>query len=581
MGTSDRRPYLTATSLTQALLDQCQDNLSNKLEIVAELYDVGFFNEDFYFSDRAKYVGEKYYEARVAFPTITRTLGDWLANELEFSSLDLIINNSDGRFNRYLPGGDLYTGFIGKRVTVKLGLNEIVSSYINVFSGQVTDVSGFKRDTASFTLVCRSDFERVNKAIPNQTLTTTDWPYLEDDKIGISIPIIYGDWTVSLRPEAPEIPAYVVNGLDPLVNASLDPPDPNVGDTAVKCVISSVPLKSLDTNSVCLYRGNTYYAIPGADVSIVFGSNNQIIEIAQKGFQIEGADWIFESSDQFWLKCVGVDLGAYQDNIVWQARDLLKRFGDLVDADFDTSWDIFRDKATPPENAIANIKSRVWQQDDRQALEYALSMLEQVRLEAFVTRNTVFSISSLHLDNFIAAPTFTIRNWDIIKGTFKPETDERNNFNRAKADFAYSAAKSQNNFSTPIFRNQANITQSGREISKLITYPNLYIYDDVVNQLKETLKLSAYIENITLTLTSRSFLKDLGEHVAFNINIGSVIFENNIEPVTGKIRSLSYEPKGMTIEAKIWCYQMLPFPGSLKSGISGITGGSTAVITQE
>jgi hypothetical protein len=581
MGTSDRRPYLTATTLTQALLDQCQDNLSNRLEMIAEISNVGSGSETFYVSDRAKYVGTHYYEPRVKFPTIERTIGDWLSNELEFSSLTLIINNSDKKFNSYLPGGSLYDGFIGRRVVVKLGLAEIPASYTTVFSGEVTDVSGFKRDTASFTLVCRSDFEKVNKTIPNQSLTTTDWPYLEDDKIGLNVPIIYGDWTVILRPEAPEVPAIPVNGLDPLVNSSLDPPDPNVGDTAVRCVIASVPLLSVDTTSIVLLRGNGFFVIPSGDISIVGGFDNQVIDIAQKGFSIDGNPWIFATGDEFFLKCKGVDLGVYQDNIVSQSKDILKRFGGLTDPDFDSTWDTFRDKATPTENAIVNVKSRVWQQEPRQALEYALSMLEQVRLEAFINRSNLFSISSLHLDNFIASPSFTIRNWDVVRGSFEPETDERNQFNRAKADFGYSPVTQQSRYSTPLFRNQANIDQIDREISKLITYPNLYIIDDVISQVKETLKLSAYVENINLKLTSRSFLKDLGEHVAFNINIGSVVFENPVEPVTGKIRVLNYEPEGMTIQAKIWCFQMIPFPGSEKLLISGITGGSSAVITQE
>jgi hypothetical protein len=581
MGTSDRRPYISATSLTQALLDECQHNLSNRLEMVAEIYDIGSDHVNIYVSDRAKYVGPTYYEPRVKFPTIERTIGDWLSNELEFSSLSLVINNSDSKYSRLLPGGNLFNGFIGKRVVVRLGLAEIASSYVNIFSGQVTDVSGFKRDTASFTLVCRSDFERVNKSIPTQTLTTVDWPFLEDDKIGLNVPIIYGDWTTGLRPEAPEVPAFAVNGLDPEVNNSLDPPSPTVGSVAVRAVIASAPLQSVDLDSVVLYRGSVFYPIPLGDISIVPGLDNQVIDIAQKGFQIDGTDWIYETGDEFYLKCKGIDLGAYSDNVVWQARDILKRFGGLTDLDFDFTWITYKDKITPPQDAIKNIKSRVWQQETRQALEYALSMLEQVRLEAFVNRSNMFSLSSLHFSDFIPSPSFSISNWDIIRGSFQPETDERNQFNRAKADYSYSPATQQSRYSTPVYRNQGNIDQIGREISKLITYPNLYVFDDVVNQLHDTLRLAAYVENIQLSLTSRSFLKDLGDHIAFNINIGSVVFENTTEPVTGKIRMLNYDPTGMTIQAKIWCFQMVPFPGSEKTSISGITGGFNAVITQE
>ena len=581
MGTSDRRPYLIATSMDQTLLDLCQDNLTNKIEMIATIYSIGSPAIDIYLSDRAKYAGVDYYEARTKFPSVERTLGDWLSNTLEFSTLEILVNNSDGKFNEYLPGSTKYNGFIGRRIVVWVGIAEIASSYIPIFGGKVTDVSGFKRDTSSFSLNCRSDFEQVNKTIPFETLTTTDWPYLEEEMIGLSVPIIYGNWTTGLRPEAPEVPAFPVNGLDPLVNSSLEPPDPNVGDTAVRCVISSIPIKSIDTASVVLYRGNVYYPIPSGSISIVPLSDNQIIDIAQKGFSIDGNPWIYATGDEFWLKCIGVDLSGYDDNIVWQAKDIMKRFGGLIDGNFDATWATFRDKASPSENAIANIKSRVWQQEARQVIEYTLSLLEQVRLEMFINRDGYFSISSLHLDDLDPNPSFQIRNWDIVKGSFKPSTDERNIFNRARADFAYSPVNSQNRYTSPMFRNQASINQIGREISKLITFPNLYILADVEAQIKEILKLSAYVENIDIKLTSRSFLLELGQDVSFNINIGSVIFQNDLEPVTGKIRMLRYEPEGMSITAKIWCFQMLPFPGSEKLLISGITGGSTATITQE
>jgi len=567
--------------LSQGLLDQCQDNLTNRLEMIADVYDLGVDNEDIHISDRAKYVGQVYYEARVAFPNIERTLGDWLSNELEFSSLDLKINNSDGVYNHLLPGSGKYSGFIGKRVVVSVGLGEIASSYITVFSGQVTDVSGFKRDTSSFSLICRSDFERINQSIPNQTLTNADWPYLEDDKVGLAVPIIYGDWTVSLRPEAPEVRAFPVNGNDPLVNSSLEPPDPLVGSVAVRVVIASTPLKSVDTASFVLFRGTTYFPIPSGDVSVVGGTDNQIVDIAQKGFLIEGDPWVYARGDEFFLRCLGVDLLSYSNNIVYQAKDILMRFGGLIEGNFDYSWIGFGSKAAPAESAILGIKSRIWQQESRQALEYALSLLEQVRLEIYVDRSGYFSLNSLHLDDFYPTPSFTIRNSDVLRGSFNPSTDERNQFNRAKGDFGYSPVDSQNRYSTPTFRNEANIIQMGREISKLVTFPNLYISFDVENQIKEILKLSAYVENVEVSLTSRSFLQDIGDDIAFNINIGSVVFDNNIEPVTGKIRLLRYNPKGMSIDAKIWCFQMLPFPGSEKTLISGITGGSTAIITQE
>lgn len=582
MGTSDRRPYLSATGLTQALLDECQDNLAGRLEMIANIYNVGTALATLRLSDRAKYVGDTYYEARVKFPLIERTIGDWLSGQIEFSTLTLQVNNSDKMFNSVLPGGDLYNGLIGRRVEVLVGLGEIASSYRIIFAGEVTNVSGFSRDVSSFTVVCRSDFDKLNVQIPNQLLVEEDWPNLEPEFVGLGGPIIYGDWTTDLRAEGPEVPAFPVNGLDPLVNGSLEPPDPGAGNTPLRCIISSTPISYLDTSSVTLFRGSKYYTFAAGDIAVVGGSSNQVFDITQKNLLIDGNPWVYASGDEFFVKCRGVDLLTYSANIVAQAQDILKRFGGLVTSDFDSSWSNLSAKNSPAQSAIASITSRVWIQESQSCLEYVLSMLEQVRLEVYVNRSNKFALSSLHFEDLVASPSYSIRNWDVVRDSFVPNTDDKNNFNRARADFRFSPPKNQNALSSAYYRNQAAITQAGRAIGKLIVFPNIVQVDDVVAQLGEMLKLaSCYFEIIEVKLTSRSFLKDISDDVILDVDIGSVSFQNTTEPVTGRIRKIGYDPVGLSIPVSIWSFQMVPFPGSEKVGISGITGGSTAVITKE
>ena len=196
MGTSNRRPYLGSTSLTQALLDECQDNLEQRLEMIAEieLPDSSII----YASDRNKYVDDRFYEALCTFPVIGRTIGDWLSPELQFSNLSITINNTDGRFNPYLPGGASYNGFIGRDVVVKVGLGESSATYQTIFDGKVTDVAGFGRNKESFTLINRNRFDAANVEFPQTVLTDTGYPDIETDKIGQGAPVIYVDWTVNL-----------------------------------------------------------------------------------------------------------------------------------------------------------------------------------------------------------------------------------------------------------------------------------------------------------------------------------------------------------------------------------------------
>lgn len=584
MGTINRRPYETATALTQTLLDQSQDGLSQRLEMIV---DVETATGTEHWSDRAKYVdfgsGGIFYSNRVTFPEVTRTIGDWLAGELEFSALELVINNTDKAFSDRLPGGANYNGWINRRVEMKIGLGEIGSSYITVFEGFVTHVGGFKRDTATFTLLCRNKFDSVNVSLPNQVFISDDWPDIEDEFIGLGAPVIYGDWTTDHRPEAPAVPAFPVNGKDPLVNASLEPPNPSVGDNPLRCVISSTPLASLNTSTVTLHRGDAYYTFSSSDITIVPSTDNQVFDITQKNLLIDGNPWIYETGDEIFVEVVGVELGGgtYTDNIVEQARDILTRFGGINPSDFTSDWDYFRDKASPAESAIANIPSRIWFQEGAKAIDLVAALLEQVRLEPFINRENMWDMSSLHFDEFETNPDFLVRNWDVSRTTFIPEIDERNNFNRARADFDFDPSKGQQRLATPVFKNQDAIDQaSSKSISKLIVFPNLYKLDDVTNQLKEMLKLaSAYSEMVQVTLTSRSFLRDISDFVQLSVRIGSIEFDDTGAPIVGLIRSLSYTPRTMGIGAKIWVFQMINFPGY--TGPNGTVGGYDANIEQE
>ena len=587
MGTSVRRPWETATVLDQALLDQSQDSLSQGLDMIVDVYAVDGVKR---WSDGAKYVDSVFYENRVEFPTIERTIGEFLSGELIFSGLEITVGNTDKLYSNILPGGNAYDGWINRRVEVKIGLLELGSSYVTLFDGFVTDIGGFSRDVSTFTLTCRNKFDSVNVSIPNQVLLDTDFPDIEDEFIGLAVPVIYGDWTTDLRIEkinglnaqVAAVPAFPVNGLDPLVNASLDPVDPGAGNTPLRLVFSSTPIKTLDTATVTLSRGDLFYLFAPGDIAIVPLTNNTVFDITQKNLFIDGSPWIYESGDTFFVKCVGVELsgGTYDSNIVEQSRDLLERFGGLISSDFTAEWDYFRDKNAPPQSAIANIPARVWFQDTSKLIDLVAALLEQVRLEPYINRLNKWALNSLHFDEFEAAPAFVVKNWDVGKGSFAFQIDERNNFNRATADFDFNPAIGESRFSTPIFRNDLAITQAGKQISKKIVFPNLYKIDDVQDQLIEMIRLvSGYSEFATVKLTSRAFLKDISDFVQLSIDIGSVEFSSTGSPIVGMIRDLSYDPTTMGINAKIWLFQMLNFPGY--TGPTGTVSGYNQSITQE
>jgi hypothetical protein len=576
MGTSDRREYLTANAIEQDFLDRCQDNLENKLELVCEIAAPG--GALLRYSDRNKYLGNNFCEAMLNFPIIKRTLGDWLSPTLEFSRLELTLSNVDGRFNKYLAGGANFDGWIGRIVDVRIGLRDVNLSYEYIYKGRVTEIGGVSRSRDSITFISRDNLDKLNQKFPIYVFTEANYPNIEASFVGTIIPLIYGDWTVSVGENQAIVPAFPINGKDPAVLA---------GTSALELIISINDNTFFDTTQVYVKKQDKYYPIAAADITNISG--NRYFSIKQDG--CGGVTTIDEnppdpptpykytSGDQFYVKVKGKALAGYDDNILWQARDILMTYGNAVWGNFDDNWTAYRDKASPPESAIATIKSRVWLGEQQDVMQYVLSMLEQVRLEVFEDRALRLKLNSMQMDDFPALNTidFNIKNWDVVAGTFTPTLDDKNTWNRARAEYSFDPSKNENAYRTAIFRNQAAITQCGKEISKLVVFPNLYDENTVILQLQEMLKLaSAYSEFIDVSLTPRAFLQDLGKFVKVNVKIGSVVFQD----VPAMIREIGYDPSGLKIPVKLWSFQMIPYP-TYSPAYPGIVGGNTATITEE
>lgn len=644
MSSQNRREYLTATSLTQSVLDNCHDNLECRLEMIVEIETPSGI---IYASDRNKYVGDKFYEALLVFPTINRTVGEWLANELTFSTLTLELSNADERFNEFLPGGASFDGWMGKTVTVKLGLAEQASTYTTIFSGHITDVGGFKRTIKSVVIIARDDYEKINVNFPTTTFSDTTYAKIGNDILGKHVPIIYGDWTTDTEPSPAGVPTFVVNGNDPFLtykevnvdtnspaspcvftrlNHGLDNNDiiqlttngtlpapfavttdyfvvnktidtfqlsltsggpainsttagsgshrfaasPTATEENIKLVVSSNVNAFFDSDNVYLKRQDQYWLVPSSEI-VNLNADKNYFEVKQNSavLWLNSLAYLYETGDIFLVKVKGKDLGAYDNNPVWQARDLLITYGGLVSGDFHSNWATFRDATTA--------KSRIYVSESQSVLTYALSILEQILLEAFVDRSLKLKINSLRFSDWTPAPTYTVKNWDVESGSFNTSVDERNNFNRAQAAYNFLPEKNENAYLTSVYKNTSAITQTGKAISKRIVFPNIYLKTDVVYYLQEILKLaSSGLESITINLTWRSLLKDIGEFIAIDVKIGSTQFEN----VPCMVREIGYDPAGLKLPVKMWCMTMVPFPGYVP-GYIGTVGGYNATIDEE
>jgi hypothetical protein len=384
------------------------------------------------------------------------------------------------------------------------------------------------------------------------------------------------DFQVSLTPLG-----AIINTSGPQSGSHSFKPAAGSSRANLEIIVSENDNIYFNQDGVYIKRGENWNAVPSSELVGPGGSNNYF-EIKQGGIWMnDGAGtaiaYAFDSGDEVYVQVKGKNLGAHDDNLVEQAKDILKTFGGLNNGDFDSNWNHFRNKTTPTENAIHDIKSRVWANEQTPAMTYVLSLLEQVRLEAFVDRNLKIKLNSLHFDEFEASPSHMVKNWDIERNSLKNSIDDRNNFNRAQAAFSYLPVVNENVLQTSIYKNTSAITQTGVTISKKIVFPNLYIDTQVVSQLKEMLKISGgTIEIIDIVLTWRALLLDIGNFVKLNIDIGSIEMDN----VPGMIREIGYDPSGFKLPVKIWSFQMLPF-GSWNPGYNGITGGEFATIDEE
>lgn len=575
----DRRPYLTLTTLNQAALDECQNNLECRLEMIC---DIETGTEIIRISDRNKYVvtdGVGYfYEARTNFPVITRTVGDWLVPDIQFSTLTLDeISNVDGKFNEYLPGGDNYSPWINKRVVVKMGLAERGDTYFTVFDGRITDVGGFKRSVKAISITARDVFDSLTSQFPTTAFTKSTFPELEDTYEGRYSPVIYGDWTINLDPDQAAIPAFAINGANPYVNGSAANIE-TAGYQDVEMIISADPLKYFDPTNVYFKSGDEILLVPADQITVV-GTDNNRFKIKQNAATWKAGEvYKYSLGDEFYVRVKGKNLGTFTDNIIAQAKDILMTYGGLLSGSFDANWLTYQNKNQPgkPQSAIATFKSRIYEYEPQTAIQYALSLLEQVRLEAFISKDQKLKINSLHFEDW-TPQNYTIKNWDLEQGSFKPSIPDRDIFNRARGTFDFHPIRSENAQQTPVFKNQAAISQIGKAISKQITFPNLYEPSVVAAQVQEILKISsASLEVADFTATWRSSLKDVGDIVFLNIDIGSIRYND----VPAMIREIGYDPVGMKLPIKAWVLQMCP--SSASSTIEpGTVGGYAATIEQE
>jgi hypothetical protein len=255
---ASREPWKAqGASLTQALLDASWPFID-----LVWIADVILGQTVFRVSNRNTYVEEQYgpprfYEARATkAPTVSTTLGEWLNPKFEIGEVKLELNNRDGLYNEYLPGGDNYRQWIGAKIIIRVGFGEKFSNYIEIFQGFITPKQGVSSTETDLTLKFYDRFDVDNVEIPADVFSEINYPDIEEEAKGKGIPIIYGDWSEEVGSFG-EIPAFCTNALE-------------ATPTEYVFKISETALQSI--GAIFLHRGGRTSETPNGPVRFLPGA---------------------------------------------------------------------------------------------------------------------------------------------------------------------------------------------------------------------------------------------------------------------------------------------------------------------
>ncbi len=251
----NRRPWLrNDATMDDKLLDAAYPTIELQWFVEIDLEPGSFFR----LSDKPFYVQDsigasRYYDPRLQnAPSISVTVGEWLSPNYETSDCTFQINNRDGFFNAYLPGGDKYRNWSSAKIRVKVGFGEKYENYYTLFEGQVTTTSGLTSDRDTITVKAYDKLDLDEVPMPPRVYTLDTYPDLDTTYAGKGIPLIYGDWTQDV-PDAGSILAVCLNA-----NEALAP--------AYVFKISDVALE--DITEVWLHRGSRKEGDPGGPIQL-------------------------------------------------------------------------------------------------------------------------------------------------------------------------------------------------------------------------------------------------------------------------------------------------------------------------
>jgi hypothetical protein len=552
--------YNEATSLTQSFLDQTFNYGETKLQAVCMIEKNG---TSIRVSSIPKYVGDNFYEGRATLPTIKKSMGEFLSTTFQFDDTSIDISNVDGFYSTYFLGGANYVNFIGATMTFMLGVSDIESTYINIFTGTVKNENGVNIDKETIGFQAQNNLTNFNKTVDLPEITKTIFPSCPDDVVGKKIPIVIGDWTVGCNVVQTGSVKVNVGGTD--YDAETYTTNNFYGAVVGYYVgggyfiFATGNYTPSTISNAWLKRGDKLLAVNFNSTAQVVGGYYACLISTIK--QLGGGTIVYnyEQGDEL---VISVNVGA-DDNIISQSQKILTDI--LGISSYSSNWDVLKNKATPSQSAISTIKSRVWLGEaETSILEYVNSMLMQVRLKLLVLNDGSLDLFSLHFEDW---PTYTslrqIDKFQVVENTIKINTEPKNFICGANGNYAFTSVAKATMLRTTLKINETSRTAiGGSKLLKTIDFPNLYVASDVDNQVTEYVRFFSFpLEYITFTTAWTGLLDDVGDFVNVNIQLGSINYSN----VPCVIMDKSVNLQTFEIQYKLLSLNGFSYPNNLLS----------------
>ena len=148
-----------------------------------------------------------FYEGKLPqIGSLNRQLSSFIEPKETLQSFDIVIDNTDEKIQTYIKD----MTFANREVNVFLGEGESIANYSVVFPGNVAHPAGIQwdEDAAQITIIDRRLKDRRN--LPKTDFTSTDFPNLQRNASGLSVPIIYGDYS-SAHTNSISVLAYCIS----------------------------------------------------------------------------------------------------------------------------------------------------------------------------------------------------------------------------------------------------------------------------------------------------------------------------------------------------------------------------------